>query len=286
MDMSLLRKAVEEIKFELEQTIRTASYNDQRYENGQRAKEALIRSQNLILKIHEVVKISLDQELKKFTHHFTIHPPLGKRGPELAISGYIKRKKQDIVVLFGGDGQTGEMIKDGPLAGAMNAIGKEQSENAIVIGVRSQLSSVEKNFDTLMERAFAETLNLRLRLPKLVMGEVYLLPVVEYDDQAMKENRIDWKTGHTPVEKFIKTFLGITHRDIDADTGDLYKYERSVLILVDFRQSPPHVFLTLEELKKAGYISPDFDANFDLLSPTDFATDIVNTHRQRHLYLY
>ena len=32
MDMSLLLRAVEEIKFELEQTIRTASYNEQRYE--------------------------------------------------------------------------------------------------------------------------------------------------------------------------------------------------------------------------------------------------------------
>ena len=84
------------------------------------------------------------------------------------------------------------MIKDGPLEVTINSIGKEQSENAIVIGVRSQLSSVEFFFDTLMERAFAETLNLRLRLPKLVMGEVYLLPVVEYDDQAMKENRIAW----------------------------------------------------------------------------------------------
>ena len=285
MDISLLRKAVEKIKFELEQTIITAKYNDQHYENGQRAKEAFIRSQNLIMKIHEVVKISLKQELDKFPpQHYTIHPPLGESRPELVVSGHIKRKKQDIVVLF--DGKTPEIIKDGPLEGGLNSIGKEQSENAIIIGARSQLSSVEKNFDTLMERAFAETLNLRLRLPKLVMGEVYLLPVVEYDDQAMKENRIAWKTSYTPVEKFIKTFLGITHRDIDADTGDLYKYERSALILVDFQQCPPQIFLTLRDLKKSGYIPPDFDANFNLLSPTNFAADIVSTHRKRHFYLY
>lgn len=127
-----------------------------------------------------------------------------------------------------------------------------------------------------MERAFAETLNLRLRL----------LKIVEYDDQAMKQNRIAWKTGHTPVEKFIKTFLGITHRDIDANRGDLYKYERSGLILADFRQSPPRIFSTLEELKKDGCVSPNFEADFDLLSPVNFATDLVGIHRKRHLYLY
>ncbi len=109
MDMSLLQTAVIEIKSELEQTISTATYKDKHYENGQRAKEALIRSQNLIMKIHEVVKISLDRELKKFSKHHTIYPPLGKRKPELAISGYIKRKKQDIVVLFGRGEQPSEI---------------------------------------------------------------------------------------------------------------------------------------------------------------------------------
>ena len=286
MEMSLLQIAVKKIKSELEQTIRTATYKGQHYGNGQQAKNALIRSQNLIMKIHEVVKISLDRELRKFITHYTIHPPLGEQKPELALSGFIKRKKQDIVILFDENGRPSEIIKEGPLAGAINAIGKAQSENAIVIGVRSQLSSVEKNFDTLMERAFAETLNLRLRLLKLVMGEVYLLPIVEYDDQAMKQNRIAWKTGHTPVEKFIKTFLGITHRDIDANRDDLYKYERSGLILADFRQSPPRIFSSLEELKKDGCVSPNFEADFDLLSPVNFATDLVGIHRKRHLYLY
>ena len=282
MDISRLQEAVNEIKLELEQTISTANYNGQRA-NGQQAKQALIRSQNLIMKIHEVVKSSLEQELRKFSpQHYTIYPPLGERKPELVVSGHIKSKKQDIVVLFGG--KTPETIKDGPLEDALNSIGKEQSENAIIIGVRSQLSSVAKNFDTLIERAMAEPLNLRLRLPKLVMGEVYLLPVIEYDDQAMKENRIAWKPGYTPVEKFIKTFLALTHRNINA--GDPHKYERSALIVVDFRQSPVQIFLTLQDLKKSGCISPDFKADFDLLSPINFAADIVSMHWKRHSYLY
>lgn len=286
MNLDLLQTAVEEIKSELEEAIRTGSYKGQSYNNGQQAKQALIRSQNLIMKIHEVVKISLDQELKKFTKSYTIHPPLNRRDPELVISGLIKSKKQDIVALVGKDTKKPEIIREGPLAGATNFIGKRRSENAVVIGVRSQLSSVRKNFDTLMERAFAETLNLRLRLPKLVMGEVYLLPVVEYDDQAMKQNSIAWKGNKVPIEKFINTFLGITDRAIGNDGKENYKYDRSALILVDIKPSPPRIFLTLEELKDSGYIPNDFEANFDLLSPKNFAADIVYSHRQRHLYLY
>ena len=286
MNLDLLQTAVKEIKSELEEAIRTGSYKGQSYNNGQQAKQALIRSQNLIMKIHEVVKISLDQELKKFTKSYTIHPPLNRRDPELVISGLIKSKKQDIVALVGKDTKKPEIIREGPLAGATNSIGKRRSENAVVIGVHSQLSSVGKNFDTLMERAFAETLNLRLRLPKLVMGEVYLLPVVEYDDQAMKQNSIAWKGNKVPIEKFINTFLGITDRAIGNDGKENYKYDRSALILVDIKPSPPRIFLTLKELKDSGYIPNDFEANFDLLSPKNFAADIVYSHRQRHLYLY
>ena len=286
MNLDLLQTAVEEIKSELEEAIRTGSYKGQNHNNGQEAKQALIRSQNLIMKIHEVVKAGLDQELNKFTESYTIYPPLDKREPELVVSGSIKSKKQDIVALVGKDTKKPEIIREGPLTGAINSIGKRRSENAVVIGVRSQLSSVGKNFDTLMERAFAETLNLRLRLPKLVMGEVYLLPVVEYNDQAMKQNSIAWKKRPTPIRKFINTFLGISERAIGNDDKENYKYDRTALILVDFKQSPPRIFLTLEELKTSGYIPNDFKANFDRLSPKNFAADIVYSHRQRHLYLY
>ncbi len=75
MKFDLLQNAVNEIKTELETAISTAIYNGSHYLNGQEAKEALIRSQNLILKIHEVVKISLLDEISKYRTDFTIFPP-------------------------------------------------------------------------------------------------------------------------------------------------------------------------------------------------------------------
>ena len=285
MDTYLLQDALREIKTDLEKTIRTASYKGNRYENGLNAKTALIRSQSLILKVHEIAKVSLYHELMKITQNFSIHPPLGKNSPEVVVFGQIKGKKQDIVVLFGDN--MPEKITDGPFKGAVNALGKEQSESAIVIGVRSQLSSVVKNYDTLMERAFAETLNLRLRLPRLVMGEIYMIPLVEYDDQAMKNNVIAWKNNYVPVERFVKTFLGITNPNRNARAADeAYKYERTALIVVDFRKSPPKILSTLEELKAEGCVSPSFQWNFSFLSPKNFASDIVKIHRSRHALLY
>lgn len=282
MDLSKLKIAITEIKTEIEEAIQTASFAGTSYLNGQKAKEALIRSSRLILKIHEVTKHSLVNELLLKKQHFTIFPPLNTSSPELSITGFIKPKKQDIVILFDRDKPTPEKIKEGPLSGEVDSIGKAISERSIVIGVRSQLSSVAKNFDTLMERAFAETLNLRLRLPKLVMGEIYLLPVLEYDDRAMESNKIRWKKKPVPVEKFIRTFLGISGRREETYVAENYKYERSVLLLVDLKKSPPTVYTSLQELKDDGYVSKNFEGNYDLLSPIGFAKEIIESYKKRH----
>ena len=248
MNLILLQQAVNAMKIDLESAITTATYGGASYRNGQLAKEALIRSSTLIMQLHEVVKRSLIAELEAESRAYSIYPPLGRKSPELKITGFIKAKKQDIVVLFDEDQPQSEKIAGGPLDGVTDPVGKTQSERSIVISVRSQMSSVNKNFDTLMERAFAETLNLRLRLPRLVMGEVYLLPVYEYDSEAMKTNTVKFQQGKVDIEKFIRTFLGISGRTWDEKFDDVYKYERSALVLVDFRQNPPKLYLTLEDL--------------------------------------
>lgn len=270
------------MKKELESAITSTTYKGRNYSNGHKAKEALIRGSRLIMRLHEVVKTSLHEELNQLGRRHSVHPPIGQSKPELPIAGFIKNKKQDVVVLFDDDVPSREIITDGLLIDSVDRVGKTQSERSIVVGVRSQLSSVDKNFDTLMERAFAETLNLRLRFPKIVMGEVYLLPVVEYDDAAMTRNEVRWKRKHVKVDKFIRTFLGISHRSHDCHDRDLYKYERSALVLVDFQQTPPKVFLTLDELKSAGCVPASYETDFESLSPLGFSKDIIDIHLRRH----
>lgn len=280
MNVARLRKAIGQIKTDIERAITSASFNGHSYADGQKAKEALIRSSRLIMRIHEATKQSLDQALRARHTPYSINPPLGQSSPELPVTGFIKKKKQDIVVLVGNTRKHREVVEEGPLEGTEDIIGKEASETAIVIGVRSQHSSVTKNFDTLMERAFAETLNLRLRLPRLVMGEVYLLPVVEYDDEAMKNNRVAFKRQPVGLNKFIRTFYGISGR-LANETDGLYKYERTALIIADFRQTLPQLCMTPDGLSRAG-VTDDMVSKFERLSPERFASDIVRVHAERH----
>jgi hypothetical protein len=279
MDIELLKTAVSEIKDDIETAITSSQFNGRNYDNGQKAKEALIRSSKLILKIHEVTKVSLNKSIKQRPH--VIHPPLNSSSPELSITGFIKAKKQDIVILFDNAIPKREEIVSGPMKGEFDKIGKDVSNRSIIVGIRSQLSSVAKNFDTLMERAFAETLNLRLRLPNCVMGEVYLLPVYEYDDRAMVQNRVEWKDRPVPVDKFIRTFIGISQRKAVLNTNDLYKYERSCLLLVNLKTNPPKVYLTTDELKEDSIISESFEEHFEILSPLNFADDLISVYNQR-----
>ena len=281
VDLKLLQNALDEIKAELEEAIKSRRFQKQRYENGQKAKEALIRSQRLIMKIHEVVKVSLSKELDRERIPHEICPPIGDTSPEVCISGFLKSKQQDVVVFTGGDKMHEEVIQVGALKGEIDPVGKNTSERSIVVGIRSQLSSVAKNFDTLMERAFAETLNLRLRLPKIVMGEVYLLPVVEYDDAKMVKNVVAWEERSVPVEKFVRIFLSMTGRGEDLEKS-IYKYDQSALILVDFRLSPPKIYTSLRELKSDGHVGQPCELDFDRISPARFAKDMVTTHRIRH----
>ena len=110
-----------------------------------------------------------------------------------------------------------EQITEGPMKGQFDKLGREATKRAIVIGVRSQLSSINKNYDTLIERALAETMNLRLRHPEVVMGEVFLVAVREYDEQAMKKNQVAWKPKSTDVERFISIFDGLSGRPNSND---------------------------------------------------------------------
>jgi hypothetical protein len=280
MNISKLKDTLGEIKVDIERAICTASFNGRSYDNGQKAKAALICSSRLILKIHEVTKGSLREELKLLGLPFAIHPPLGTSSPELPVTGFIKKKRQDIVVLIGNVSPQSETIVDGPLHGVRDPLGSTATKTSIVIGVRSQLSSVKKNFDTLMERAFAETLNLRLRFPGLVMGEVYLLPLFEYMDEAMKKNRVEFNRQPIPIDKFIRTFVGISGRSAD-ECGDLYKYERTALILADFRSDTPELCLTPSDLMRVG-VNSDMANKYALLSPCGFASEIIQVHLRRH----
>lgn len=282
MNKTLLVNAISEIKQAMHRSITTASYNNKIYDTGLEAKTALIRSESLIQRIHEATKQSIHDELVRRGIRHESHPPIGEKSPELSVWGFLKKKKQDIVIIIGDAKLAPEKIDEGPLTGETDEIGRQTTQNSIVIGVRSQLSSVDKNFDTLMERTFAETFNLRLRHPRLVMGEVYMLAVKDYDEQLMKENRVGWKDSFTNIERFITIFNSLNQRDDVENIRDFYKYERCLLLLVDFSSDPPKIYDADDQLHEEGVVSEDFSGDFSRLSPVNFSRDLTDAYLRLH----
>lgn len=186
-------------------------------EGGNKAKTAMIRSSKPILNIHEAVK---NQLIECGVNPNLIHPPIGKRSPKLKIAGSLKQKDQDICVSPNNLYAKPEIMKSGLLKGVEDSYGEEFTKRTLIINVRSQISSIQKNFDTLYERTFSEAQNLHERCPEIVLGEVYMIAVPEYNDKKFGEKEIGFKALDAKlVEKYIKSFQAITHRNTTKKTS-------------------------------------------------------------------
>ena len=249
---------------------------------GSQGKESIIRSSKLINLIHDAVKYEF---INRGVKEYNIYPPFGESKPELKIAGFLKQKDQDICIVPNNIEKTKTYINWGPLAyqNKIDPYGYEYSTNTLVINVRSQMSSLAKNADTLFERTFAEALNLHMRYPKMVLGEVYLIPVHEYDDDLVKESKVGFKSSHTDLEKYISFFASINNRKFEADGHDEdYAYERCALLIVDFNREQPFLFSSSKELKQAGLLAADFDIEYADLNFQNFVEDIINIYSFRY----
>lgn len=245
---------------------------------GAKGKESMIRSSGLINLIHDAVKYEF---MQAGVNHNNIYPHFGNTKPELKMAGFLKQKNQDVCIVPSNIEKTPTIIDWGPLAfeSKNDPYGFEYSTNTLVINVRSQMSSLAKNSDTLFERTFAEALNLHIRYPNIVLGEVYLIPVHEYDDNLVKRNQVGFRDRQTNIEKYISFFNSINNRPTG---GDAYAYERCALLIVDFNCPQPYLFRNSDELKRAGFISQSFDIEYASLNFHDFVGDILNIYAERY----
>ena len=245
-------------------------------EGGIKAKEAMIRSSRPINFIHEAVKADF---IRKGISPDRIHPPLGESKPELKLAGFIKQKHQDVCVTPEGYVPESETMTEGILREATDYYGKDYTERTISVNIRSQMSSLAKNFDTLYERTIAEAQNLHVRCQKMVLGEVYMIPVKEYDASVMDDNIVQFIDKIGAVEKYIKSFQAINGR-LDHTRED-YKYERVCLLLVDFAQTPAKIYSSNEELINDGLLDANSTASIDELSWGTFTDNILSNYDTR-----
>lgn len=112
---------------------------------GEVSKTSDIRSQILINFIHEAVKSEL---VRLGINQINIIPTL-QNTEELTILGFLKNKKQDIIVVPDSLLQNTQNLSKKQIKKYFNNLDINQTEKLLSINVRSQLSSLAKNFDTL-----------------------------------------------------------------------------------------------------------------------------------------
>ena len=264
----ILQQAVNNFRGFIEQSIT---------KGGGKAKTAMIRSSVPILNIHEAVKAEL---VARGVNPRLIHPPVGKRSPELKIAGSLKQKDQDICVSPNDITPKLEVLKAGLLKGVTDFYGEAFTKKTLTINVRSQISSIQKNFDTLYERTFSEAQNLHDRCPKMVLGEVYMIAVPEYNDKEFDNKKIAFKKiSEGLVEKYIKSFQAITGRATTSKS--FYQYEATCLLIVDFSQSDPKIYHSTAELKKDGLIPLLSDVKYEGLEWDTFFDKIISVYEAR-----
>ena len=144
-----LIQTLQQMKNEYETAIKKGNYTN------------LIKSKRLINILHDFV-IS---ELRNIVNQDWIVT-------DKKVYGFPKKKEQDILVQPPQDANQDVIV--GPI---------------LAVNVRSQLSSIEKNYDTLFERIFAEALNLHNRFPSMVLGYLYLLPFLGYDPEFANKGK-------------------------------------------------------------------------------------------------
>lgn len=266
-----LQQAVNEIKKSIEAAIK---------KSGTEGKNNLIRSQKPIKLLHEVVKAEL---IRNKVNPTLLNPPYGQSNGELSLSGFFKKKDQDVCVTPNNIKPKKEILNiQGILYGQEDKYGFNLTEKSLSINVRSQLSSSAKNFDTLYERTFAEALNLHLRCPKMVLGEFYMIAVNEYDSTSANNKEIKYKNVKgvaKHIEKYLLSFAAVNNRA--TTTGDYFKYERVCLLIVDFSKKVPKVYNTDAELKKDNLLPANSIATIQNLSFPNFISDLLKIYSTR-----
>ncbi len=135
----------------------------------------------------------------------------------------------------------------------------------IMVGVRSQMSSVAKNALTYYEGIIGECISIQDRFPMAVISYLYLMPL-----QPIIHGREQEAINHA---RYARMYDAITGRIGQAYRDIRGVFDQFAYVVVDFKQSPP-------------VLRDDFvtGGEHDLTIGT-FIERTVHTFNQRHIFL-
>lgn len=277
----VLQVACDNFKYSFEEAIKIAA---------DKGKQSLTTSSCHINLFHEVVKSEM---IRNGIAADLIFPQKNYSSGELKLTGFIKAKRQDVTAVPRAylHNKTPELVYSGMMTGDVDEYGKDYTENCLVINVRSQMSSIGKNNDTIFERAFAETLNLHMRCPKMVLGEFFILPITGFKMDKVKKNKPEYEpiisvkakknstTTAEAIEKTINTYTALNKRDSKKD--EAFKYERLCLILADFSKSPVKIYKNENELKADNLLPSTSKVSMKEINFDNFISDLLTIYSTR-----
>lgn len=198
---------------------------------------AAVRGQTFIKLLHQYIGSQLEARLTKFAVRRGI-----KVRYEATVLGSTKPKDVDVAVMD---------PDNGPL---------------VLIGVRSQMSSVSKNVLTYYEGIVGECISLQDRFPMSTHGYVYLHPLTSIK-QGLEHEVIDHR-------RYARMYEAVVGR-----TGAGYKSLRGIFdefayMVVDFTANPPSLH---DDVVKAAV--PDVD-----MSISTFVGRVIDTFNSRTLF--
>jgi hypothetical protein len=196
-----------------------------------------VRGQAFIKLLHAYVGSQLESRLTKFARRRNVTVRY-----ESTILGSTKPKNVDIAVID---------PDNGPL---------------VLIGVRSQMSSVGKNVLTYYEGIVGECISLQDRFPMATHGYIYLHP-----HKSIKAGKESESIDHV---RYAKMYAAVTGRPMRDYKGQRGIFDEFAYLVVDFSNTPPS--LLDEVVKKA---VPGLD-----LSINSFVDRIVQTFNSRTLF--
>jgi len=268
----LLHQSLESIKTMIETAIRT---------NGEAGKRSVITSSVPINILHEMVKADL---VTNGVRSGLVRPATNEKRPEVRLAGFLKFKTQDVCVFPNHLTPNPAPIGfNGLHTGMTDPYGELFSEHVLTVNLRSQLSSIAKNKDTMYERTYAEPLNLHRRLPKMVLGEVYLLSARELDSGAVARREVVYRPASNQIaralEEYIHGFAALNGRASQGD--DFFKYERVALVIADFSQSPVKVYNSAEDLRADNLLPAESRCSLAGMTYDGFIPDLLRIHATR-----
>lgn len=132
----------------------------------------------------------------------------------------------------------------------------------IIIGVRSQMSSVHKNLLTYYQEIIGDVISLHDRFPMAVISYIYLLP-----QRSIKESERDERIDLLRAAQLFNMITDRPHHEGHKD-----RYEHFAFLPVDFDTDPPSLV-------------EDVLVDFPNLRIDDFFDKILATYRERNIFL-